>query len=238
MQSRLTAERSGFANSVLKQMCGSGGIAGVAGTISLRVYAKNKEWYSCSSSSSGGEGRPQDQQEEIRKLRAQIELLSGAGRTGEKRVTRTKSAGWRLRRKRRVIRSWMSKERICKGGCETSISSPLRSRRSERSKKRSLCVCCSNSKGKRQTFCLSTRKYKRGHRSCKACRIRKSITSSEEEMHKIDEDMADMRARFQALSEKSGESQRAASEVEEEIQILQARGKVRKLCVAVKRMSL
>ena len=41
-------------------------------------------------------------------------------------------------------------------------------------------------------------------------------------MHRLDEDMAKMRARLQALSEKSGESRRDASEVEEEIRILQA----------------
>ena len=93
---------------------------------------------------------------------------------------------------------------------------------------RSLCDCCKKSKGKGQTFCLSTRKYRRCHRICKACRTRKSITSRslvqvKKKCRKIDEDMERMRARFHALSEKSGESRRAASGVEEEIRILQAR---------------
>ena len=51
------------------------------------MYAKNKEWYSGSSSSSAGEEwRPQGQKEEIKKLRAQVELLSeqqGAGKSLE-----------------------------------------------------------------------------------------------------------------------------------------------------------
>ena len=47
-------------------------------------------------------------------------------------------------------------------------------------------------------------------------------------MQKINEDMEMMRARFQALSGKSGENRNFAS----------WRGKARKLCVAVKRMLL
>ena len=107
----------------------------------------------------------------------------------------------------------------------------------EAQKKRSLCVCCKKSKGKGQTFCLSTRKYRRCHRICKACRTRKSITPRslvqvKKKCKKIDEDMERMRARFQALSEKSGESRRAASEVEEEIRILQAREERRGSCAS------
>ena len=44
--------------------------------------------------------------------------------------------------------------------------------------------------------------------------------------------MERMRARFHALSEKSGESRRAASEVEEEIRILQAREERRGSCAS------
>ena len=41
------------------------------------IFAKNKGWYSGSSSSRGGEeGKFGDQEEELRKLRAQVELLS------------------------------------------------------------------------------------------------------------------------------------------------------------------
>ena len=56
--------------------------------------------------------------------------------------------------------------------------------------------------------------------------------ASEEEMQKLDEDMEKMRARFQALSEKSGESRRAASEVEEEIRIFRAGEERRGSCAS------
>ena len=47
------------------------------GGIKRPSLRKNKEWHSGSSSSSGGEDRrPRDQEEELKKLRAQVELLS------------------------------------------------------------------------------------------------------------------------------------------------------------------
>ena len=61
----------------------------------------------------------------------------------------------------------------------------------------------------------------------------KEACASEEEMQKLDEEMAKMRARFQALSEKSGESRRAASEVEEEVRISQAGEERRGSCASV-----
>ena len=76
---------------------GRGGVAGVVGTTSpmglqgkhkQAVYAKNEEWYSGSSpSSEGEEWKSQDQQEKIKRLRAQGELLSkqqGTGKSLEK----------------------------------------------------------------------------------------------------------------------------------------------------------
>ena len=58
----------------------------------------------------------------------------------------------------------------------------------------------------------------------------KEACAIKEETQRIDEDVPKLRARFQALLEKSGESQRAASEVEEEIRILQAGEERRGLC--------
>ena len=67
--------------------CGNIVSTGLQGKHKQAIYAKNKEWYSGSSSSGGREGwRPQDQQEEIKKLRAQFELVSkqqGAGKSPE-----------------------------------------------------------------------------------------------------------------------------------------------------------
>ena len=67
-------------------MCGRGDVAGAVGTTSppglqgkhkQAMYTKNREWNSSSSSSSGREEwKSQDQEEEIKRLRAQVELLS------------------------------------------------------------------------------------------------------------------------------------------------------------------
>ena len=173
MRSRLMAERSGFASSVRRPMCGRGG---VAGTTSPRVCKANTS----------------------RRCMRRIE-----------NGTLVRDLSWR----------------------------------SERPRKRSLCVCCKKSKGRGQTFSLSTRKYKRGHRSYKDLQDKKKhclkeACASEQEKQKLDEDMAELRARFQALSEKSGESRRAASEVSgrEDSDLASWRGKARRLCVTVKRM--
>ena len=73
MRSQLTVGRSGLASSVRRRMCGRGGVAGFW---KQAMYAKNREWYSGSSSSSGGEEWKSQEQEEIKRLRAQVELLS------------------------------------------------------------------------------------------------------------------------------------------------------------------
>ena len=84
MRSRLMAERSGFANSVRRPVCGRGGVAGVVGTTSPRVCKANTS-RRCTRRTRNGtlvhlpraeEWRPQGQQEEIKRLRAQVELLS------------------------------------------------------------------------------------------------------------------------------------------------------------------
>ena len=50
--------------------------AGSLGKHKQAIFAKNKGWHSGSSSSSGGEERkPRDQEEELKKLRALVELL-------------------------------------------------------------------------------------------------------------------------------------------------------------------
>ena len=69
------------------RLCGNNIPAGLQGKHKQATYAKNKERYSGSSSSSGGEEwRLQGQHEEIKKLRAQVELFSkqqGAGTSPE-----------------------------------------------------------------------------------------------------------------------------------------------------------
>ena len=80
MRSQLMAGRSGHASFVLRQnvwsrwrcrRCGNSIPTGLQGKHEQAMYAKNREWYSGSSSSSGrGEWKSQEQ-EEIKRLRAQ-----------------------------------------------------------------------------------------------------------------------------------------------------------------------
>ena len=56
--------------------CGNNIPTGLEGKHKQAAYTKNKEWYSGSSSSSGREEWKSQEQEEIKRLRAQVELLS------------------------------------------------------------------------------------------------------------------------------------------------------------------
>ena len=166
--------------------CGNNIPTGLQGKHKQAVYAKNEGWCSGSSSSSGGEeGKSQDQDEEIEKLRAHVELLRKQQRVGKRpevqgEPTRRGSdvdEGCRMEIEKGTasLKLLGAQGRICKNSCETSISSPLWSRRLGSPRKRSLCVCCNCSKESGQTFCLSTRRCRRGHSSCKVC-TRRSIT--------------------------------------------------------------
>ena len=86
MRSRLMADMNGFANSVRRPICGRGGFAAAVGTTSPRV-CKESISRRCTRRIKNGtpvllprvaekNGRPQGQQEEIKRLRAQFELLS------------------------------------------------------------------------------------------------------------------------------------------------------------------
>ena len=95
-------------------------------------------------------------------MRAQIELLSkqqGAGKSLEEPSGLGKRGSGLGEGGRMDVEEEMQSSRESR--CETSLSSPSWSLRSEKSRKRSLGVCCKRSKGKGQTFCQSTRKYKR-----------------------------------------------------------------------------
>ena len=60
-------------------------LTGLQGKHKQAVYAKNEGWCSGSSSSSGGEeGKSQDQDEEIEKMRAHVELLRKQQRVGKR----------------------------------------------------------------------------------------------------------------------------------------------------------
>ena len=55
--------------------CGNNIPSGLQAKHEQALHAKSKEWYSGSSSSSGGEEWKSEEQEEIKRLRAQVELL-------------------------------------------------------------------------------------------------------------------------------------------------------------------
>ena len=67
-----------------KVRCYSNISAGLHEKHKQAIFAKNNGWSSGSSPSSGGEQRkPRDQEEEIKQLRAQVELLQEATKSGE-----------------------------------------------------------------------------------------------------------------------------------------------------------
>ena len=80
---------------------------------------------------------------------------------------------------------------------------------------------CERSRGRGRNFCRSTRGRRRGLRSCRVCRTRRGTTSRTLALGKeMEERTALFEARFQALSEKSGDCRRAAAELDDEIQSL------------------
>ena len=85
MHLRLMAVRNGFVSIVPEPMCGPGGVADDVSLTSQMVCRENTNRLSLrrtevgigSSSFSGGEERkPRDQEEKLKKLRAQVELLT------------------------------------------------------------------------------------------------------------------------------------------------------------------
>ena len=192
-------------------MCGRGGVAGVVGTTShgsarqaqAGVYAKSREWYSGSSSLSGGEEWiPQGHREEIKKLRAQIELLSkqqGAGKSPEEpsepaRRGSDLDEGCRVeveeevQSKKKLDEKERNLQRQMRDIDKLTFMEPA----SERPRKRSLCVCCKKSKGKGRTFCLSNRKLQKRSQKLQSLQDKKKhylkeACASEEETQKLED---------------------------------------------------
>ena len=89
MRSQVTA-RSGFASSVLRHMCGRGGVADVVGTTSLQLYKASTSRRCMRRMKNGTLARrprvgEKSGQEEIKRLRAQVELpkQQGTGKSPE-----------------------------------------------------------------------------------------------------------------------------------------------------------
>ena len=152
------------------------------------IFAKNKGWSSGSFSSSGGEQKtPRDQEEEIKKLRAQVEILSKQQRMEkgrrpresrrEEEVVLKKTARSRLRKKLTARISWVSRGKVCRNSSGTLRSLRTWSRCSRTARKKSGRVSYKRLKGRGQNFCRSTRRCRRGLRSCRVCRTRREIYS-------------------------------------------------------------
>ena len=219
------------------------------------MYAKNKEWYSGSSSSSGREEwRPRGHQKEIKKLRAQFELHSkqGAGKSPEEpsepaRIGCGMDEGCRMeveeemQSRKKLDEQRRNMQRQMRDIDKLTFMEPA-----VREVQKEKFVCLLQEVERKRTDLLAEhqKNTRRGRRSCKACRTRKNnhlkeACASEEEMQKIDEEKEKMRARFQALSEKSGENPEGCKRSGRgDSDLASWRGKERKLCVAVKRMLL
>ena len=68
------------------RLCGNTIPSGLQGKHKQAMHANSKEWYSGSSPSSGGEDWKSQEQEEVKRLRVQVELLSkqqGQGKSPE-----------------------------------------------------------------------------------------------------------------------------------------------------------
>ena len=160
--------------------CGNNIPMGLQGKYKHAMHAKNREWYSASSSSSGREEWKSQEQEEIKRLRAQVELLSkheGMEKSPEEEVAWKKAVRWSRKRRQIVRKSWRTKRRACSGSCGI-----LRSLRawiwfSGTDRRRFGKKSWKKLRGKDQSFCRSIRKCRRGHKSRRACGIGRGITS-------------------------------------------------------------
>ena len=98
-------------------------------------------------------------------------------RREEKAVSR-KTGTWKFRRRSRIRRSWTSRGG---GGCRSRYEK-LRNLRtwigcSGKGRKRNGRRTCKRLRTRGTSFCLSTRRCRRGHKRCKVCRIRRRIIS-------------------------------------------------------------
>ena len=193
MRSQLTAEGSGLASSVLTPMCGRGGVPGVVGTSSLRA-CKASTSRRCTRRIKNGtlvhllragekNGRPQGQQEEIKKHKLGCSVRSKErGRVRRSRANRreeevawTKAAGWEMQSNKRLDEQRRNLQRQMR---DIDKLTHLHGACGQRSPKGEVCVSFARSRREKDRPSAGcTRKCRRGRRSCKACRTRKSITS-------------------------------------------------------------
>ena len=221
--------------------CGNNILASLQGKHKQAMYAKNKEWCSGSSSSSGGEEWKSQEQEEIKRLRAQVELLSkqqgtvkspeepgeparrGSGleegckmEFDEETDCKNKLEEQKksLQRQLRDIEKSASMDPVFRDGQKETGKEELE----EIARTRTELLPEHQTMQKRSQKLQSLRDKQRNHL--------KNDRDCEEEMQMLNKEMEERKAlyetRFRALSEKSGDSRKAAAELENEIQTLQA----------------
>ena len=138
-----------------------------------------------------------------------------------------------VEKKRTARKSWTSERKACRNSCETLRSLQTGSRCSGTARKKS------GRDGyrrlierKRTELLLEDQKMQKRSQKLQSLQDKKrnylnDTCTCEEEMRKLSADMeerqAHFQARFQALSEKSGNCRRAAGDLEEDIQTLQER---------------
>ena len=204
-----------------RPLCGPGGDVSLTSQLVCKkaIFAKNKGFCSRSSSSCGGEERkPSDQEDELKKLRAQVELLSKQLRVGKGPETQGEPTrrGSGLEEDCQIEveaarKSWMSKRKAYRVSCETLRSLRTWIRFSGTGRKKSGRNSCKIWRGRR-----SNRRYRRGLRSCRVCRTRRGITSRT---------LALVKKKCTPSVKKCGKGRHFArqADLEDKIQTLQAR---------------
>ena len=191
---------------------------GLQGKLRQAVSTTTKGTSSGSSFSSGGERKkPRDPEAEIRELRARVDQLVRQQRVEKRQGVQGepafgeggKTERWRLMKKLKVRRSWMSKERK---NCRRLSRNGMIS-------------------------CWSIRECRRDLRSCtvlqdKKKKCLKDAGMCEEELEKVRDETAEREAHFQELAQKSRNFQMAADDLEEEIRVLQAGEERRGICAS------
>ena len=171
MPLRLMAVRSGHVSSVPKPMCGPGGVAD-------DVFAEKAQTsYLCEEQRMVFriiflERRVKRESLEIRKRRWRRVRRRRESRR-EEEVVLKKTARWRLRKKRTVRKSWMSRGKVCRNSCGTLRSLRAWSRWFGTARKKSGRISLKRLKERGHNFCWSTTRC----RSCRVCKIRSGIKS-------------------------------------------------------------
>ena len=159
----------------------------------------------------------------------------------EEEVAWKKAVRWNLMRRQIVRKSRRSKRKACSGSCgiSRSVSAGIPFSRTDRRRfgKKSWKKLI----GKGRSFCQNIKRCRRGHKSCRACGTSRGTASRTLATVKNKRRRSTKRSRkgrhftetrFRVLSERSGDTRKAAAaEVENEVQTLQA-GEEKRGCSA------